>query len=161
MSRNESIVTQDQLSQECIDNFYLIATIQGRFAYLLMSIHAVNPSIFIRLLGVNPGPFLFKNMIYGLAVHLHSRPHMHVLGGLHRTIFSVLGSLMFNNTTMMVYEWVAKNMPQDRPYLLTSAGFVAGRILIMYFLAYLYHVDTRSVVGRNLRRDRNYETMYL
>ncbi|KAK4872783.1 hypothetical protein RN001_014812 [Aquatica leii] len=99
-------------------------------------------------------------MIYGFAVHLHSRPHMQLVGGFHRLIFSVLGSCMFNYSSMMVYEWLMTKVPNDRPFLLTFAGFFTGRLLIVHLLAYLYHVDTRSVIGRSLRRDLNYETMY-
>lgn len=40
--------TEEEILNQCRDNFYLTATIQGRLAYLLMSIHAVNPHIFAR-----------------------------------------------------------------------------------------------------------------
>ncbi|KAF5281138.1 hypothetical protein FQA39_LY17870 [Lamprigera yunnana] len=120
MNANEDIITQDELIQEYWNNFNVTATLQGRVAYALMSIHAVNPWIFSR----------------------------------------VLGSLMFNHSTMLIYQWVLRIVPEHRPYSLTFLGFLCGRLLTVYILAYLYHVDTRSIIGVRLRRNTNYETMY-
>ncbi|KAK5639833.1 hypothetical protein RI129_010644 [Pyrocoelia pectoralis] len=159
MTTTDSIVRQEDLIRECERNFYLIATIQGRLSYLVMSIHAVNPSICERFTLYNPGPLLFYNMVYGVAANLHSRPHMQLLGSFHRLTFSILGSLIFNHSTMLVYEWVVNTFP-TRPYLCTFMGFFTGRLMLVYFLAYLYHVDTRSIAGHLLPRDPNYESMY-
>ncbi|XP_031357414.1 uncharacterized protein LOC116181251 isoform X2 [Photinus pyralis] len=79
--------SQSDLVRKCEQNFYLTATIQGRLSYLLMSIHAVTPSICARLTTYNPGPILFYNMLYGVAAHLHCRPHMQLLGSFHRVAF--------------------------------------------------------------------------
>lgn len=47
-SGNTQELTDEDLLDQCIDNFYLTASIQGRVAYLLMSIYAVNPHIWHR-----------------------------------------------------------------------------------------------------------------
>lgn len=44
---NQQLTDEDLLNQ-CIDNFYITASVQGRVAYLLMSIYAVNPVIWHR-----------------------------------------------------------------------------------------------------------------
>ncbi|KAB0792475.1 hypothetical protein PPYR_14434 [Photinus pyralis] len=152
--------SQSDLVRKCEQNFYLTATIQGRLSYLLMSIHAVTPSICARLTTYNPGPILFYNMLYGVAAHLHCRPHMQLLGSFHRVAFSILGSIAFNHSCMMGFQWVVNTFPM-RPYLRTFMGFFVGRLMMVYFLAYMYHVDSRSVVGQIVERDANYESMYL
>lgn len=45
---SENQLTDEDLLNQCIDNFYFTASIQGRVAYLLMSIYAVNPNIWHR-----------------------------------------------------------------------------------------------------------------
>lgn len=75
------------------------------------------------------------------------------------TYISILGSMMFNYSSIFFFNWLSKSIP-DRPYLLTFLGFLGGRILMVHFLAYLYHIDTRSIVGSTLRHDAAYETMY-
>lgn len=68
--------------------------------------------------------------------------------------------MMFNYSTIQVYEWLVERL-EHRPYLLTFLGFLTGRIMIVHLLAYLYHVDTRCIgVGHYVRRDSAYETMY-
>lgn len=40
--------TEEEVLKEFYDNFCTAASIQGRLAYLLMSVHAVNPYIWQR-----------------------------------------------------------------------------------------------------------------
>lgn len=74
----------------------------------------------------------------------------------HRALFSVLGSFMFNYTAMRVFDTFAQYVEQ-RPYIMTLLGFIAGRAMMLHLLAYLYHVDTR---GGSIRRDAYYDSMY-
>lgn len=147
---------EDAAVEECIRNFYTIATIQGRIAYLLMSIHAVNPNILTDLLRFNPHRLLWYNMLYGITLHMYSRPNMRPLTPGHRMTFSLLGSLMFNYTSMKVFEYFAKNA-DERPYLMLVLSFIAGRTMMLHLLAYLYHVDTRAGL---IRRDQWFDSIY-
>nr|CAI5854390.1 unnamed protein product [Callosobruchus analis] len=74
--------------------------------------------------------------------------------------FGILGSLMFNHSSMLCFNWLRTVFP-DRPYLLTFMSFVSGRIMMVHLLAFLYHMDTRSAVsGPSVRRDSTFEGMY-
>lgn len=155
---NTSNMREEEIAiEECIGNFYTIASLQGRIGYLLMSIHAVNPAILNSLLPSDPRQILWYNMLYGTAFHIYSRPNMRTLTTVHRTIFSVLGSLMFNYSAMGVFGYYAERLG-ERPYLMTFLGFITGRIMILHFLAYLYHVDARSAGA--VRRDNLFDSMY-
>lgn len=140
---NSNARDEERIIDDCIRTFYRIATLQGRIAYLLMSIHAVNPAILNRLLHNKLHQILWYNMLYGTTIHLYSRPNMRPVNPGHRICFSILGSLMFNYSAMRVFGYFAQYV-EERPYLMTFLGFLAGRAMIVQLLAYLYHVDSRS-----------------
>lgn len=148
---------EDAAIEECMRNFYTVATLQGRMAYLFMSIHAVNPEILNNILPFDPHHILWCNMFYGTTLHLYARPNMGQFTLVHRAIFSILGSLMFNYSTMRVFRYFAERL-DERPLLMTILGFTAGRIMMFHFLAYLYHVDSRT--PGTTRRDAMYDSMY-
>lgn len=150
-------LSEEEALNECINNFYTIATLQGRIAYLLMSVHAVNPAILTNLFHRDPHGFLLANMLYGTAVHIFSRANMTPLNFSYRTTFSVLGSLMFNYSVMSVYGWLAERL-QDRPISLGMTAFTAGRLMMLCLLAFLYHVDTRR--PGQIRRSSLFDSMY-
>lgn len=62
--------------QECYNKFCLVASVQGRIAYFLMSVHAVNPFILGSIINFDPFHILFKNMIYGCGVLIFWRPFL-------------------------------------------------------------------------------------
>ncbi|XP_063919715.1 uncharacterized protein LOC135134811 [Zophobas morio] len=122
-----------------LELFYITATLQGRIAYFLMSIHAVNPSILKSFTDYNPKKYLFANMVYGVGVMLYCRPSMRAISRFNRTVFSILGSLMFNHSSLLFYG--------------------CGRVMMLHLLAYLYHVDSRYR-GFHIRPYPEYESMY-
>ncbi|KAK9746800.1 hypothetical protein QE152_g5851 [Popillia japonica] len=144
---------------QVIDNFYITASVQGRVAYLLMSIYAVNPVIWHRFIDYNPSHIIFSNMIYGSTVYIFSRPAMRPISIVNRLIFSILGSMMFNYSSMLVYEYLVGKW-NHRPVLLTVLGFFAGRLMMLHYLSYLYHVDRMSRIERNFERNAAYDSMY-
>ncbi|XP_022920340.1 uncharacterized protein [Onthophagus taurus] len=159
MTSESTPVTDEDLFNQCLDNFYTTASIQGRVAYLLMSVYAVNPNIWHRFTLYNPSHILFSNMIYGAAVHIYSRPAMRPISGGNRIVFSILGSMMFNYSSMLVFEFLKEKL-DHRPILLTLLGFICGRMMMLHFLSYLYHVDRISRVDRNFRRNPAFDSMY-
>ncbi|XP_018323393.1 uncharacterized protein LOC108735754 [Agrilus planipennis] len=159
------------LLYDFIDAFYVTASLQGKIAYLLMSVHVVNPGIFISwnlrkvnifsVLQYNPHTLLFRNMVYGMAVHIFSRPSMFSLIFTTRLSFSILGSMMFSYSSLQVFEWLIGKMGDNHINLLTLLGFLAGRLMMGSLVAYLYHVDSRNVFAyRYVRRDNVLESMY-
>nr|XP_008190955.1 PREDICTED: uncharacterized protein LOC103312336 isoform X1 [Tribolium castaneum] len=138
--------------------FSISATLQGRVAYLLMSIHAVNPHIVKSFTNCDPKHYLFMNMLYGVAIMIYCRPSMYAISKFNRAAFSILGSLMFNHSSMLCYEWLVEKL-SHRPYLLTFLGFLSGRIMMLHLLAYCYHVDSRYR-GFHIRPYPEYESMY-
>lgn len=42
---SETVISEEEQWRRLVRNFYLAAISQGRIAYCLMSVHAVNPSI--------------------------------------------------------------------------------------------------------------------
>lgn len=151
-------MSEEDIIKECIESFYLTASLQGRLAYLIMSIHAVNPEIVSTVWNYNPKPLLFSNMLYGIGVYIYSRPNMMQFNPIHRTTFSVLGSMSFNYSSMLVYDWLVEKL-SDRPYLLTFMGFLCGRLMMLHLLAYIYHVDNR--VPGSVRRNSAFDAMYM
>lgn len=156
MTTNSNGTDEETLIEDCLKTFYTIATIQGRLAYLFMSIHAVNPNILTSLLHYNPHKILWYNMLYGTTLHLYSRPNMKPLTTGHRIAFSVLGSMMFNYSAMRVFASFAEHT-DDYPYLMVLLGFLAGRGMMLNLMAYLYHVDCRA---GTIRRDNYFDSIY-
>nr|XP_015833289.1 PREDICTED: uncharacterized protein LOC103312336 isoform X3 [Tribolium castaneum] len=68
--------------------FSISATLQGRVAYLLMSIHAVNPHIVKSFTNCDPKHYLFMNMLYGVAIMIYCRPSMYAISKFNRAAFS-------------------------------------------------------------------------
>lgn len=151
-------MSEEDIINDCIQSFYFTASVQGRLAYLIMSIHAVNPDIISAICSYNPKPLLFTNMLYGIGVYIYSRPNMVQLSPIHRATFSVLGSMSFNYSSMLVYDWLVEKLV-DRPYLLTFMGFMCGRLMMLHLLAYIYHVDNR--VPGSVRRNSAFDAMYI
>ncbi|GJQ76375.1 hypothetical protein Trydic_g2093 [Trypoxylus dichotomus] len=149
----------EDLLNQCVDNFYFTASIQSRVAYLLMSIYAVNPNIWHRFIEYSPSHILFSNMIYGSAVYIYSRPAMRPISVVNRVVFSILGSMMFNYSSMLVYDYLVRKW-SHRPILVTILGFFCGRIMMLHYLSYLYHVDRMSRIERNFQRNAAFDSMY-
>lgn len=156
MASSNTTRDEDSYVEQCVNNFAIIASMQGRIAYMIMSVHAIKPSILTNLLKFNPHNILWYNMLYGMAVYIYSRPSMKSLLSGHRAMFSILGSCMFNFTAMRVFAYLAQYVDR-RPNLMPVLGFMIGRTMLLRFLAYLYHVDTR---GGHLRRDSYYDFLY-
>lgn len=148
---------RDEDIEECIRNFYRVATLQGRIAYLFMSIHAINPAILNSILPSDPYQILWANMMYGTTLHLYARPNMRNLNTFHRSVFAFGGSIMFNCSVMKVFAYFNENL-DERPIFMTFLGFVTSRIMLLYFLAYLYHVDSRE--PGLVRRNSWFDSMY-
>ncbi|KAJ8968769.1 hypothetical protein NQ314_002118 [Rhamnusium bicolor] len=158
---SETILTEQEQWNYFVRDFFIAAIFQGRFAYCLMSLHAVNPSILTYFVNSDPYPYLWANMVYGITVMIYTRPSLSVIAPFNRMVFGVLGSLMFNHSSMICYDWLTTLYP-DSPYLLTFMGFMSGRLMMVHLLAFLYHIDTRSnIPGTIIRRDFAFETMYL
>lgn len=151
-----SIRDENTAAEECLKNFFTIASFQGRLAFLLMSIHAVIPTLLTDLLHFNPHKILWYNMLYGIGMHLFARPSMRPLNTGQRMVFSILGSWMFNTSAMKVFGHFAAGA-EERPYLMTFFSFMTGRMMILNLLAYLYHVDHRA---GTIRRNSFYDSMY-
>ncbi|XP_019770768.1 uncharacterized protein LOC109544840 [Dendroctonus ponderosae] len=155
--------TQSEVEEreEFIKAFCEIAGFQGRFAYCLMSIYAVNPALFEYFTSVDLYPFLLWNMIYGIAVMIMSRPSLKPLVPVHRFTFSLLGSLAFNYSSLQFFHWLAANL-EGMPILRTLLGYLSGRVMIVHLIAFLYHIDTRCTdVSNRARRLSAFEAMYL
>jgi hypothetical protein len=71
------------------DIFCITATLQGRVAYLLMSIHAVSPYFVKSLTVYEPKNYLFVNMLYGIGIMLYCRPSMMAISKFNRAIFRI------------------------------------------------------------------------
>nr|XP_022920349.1 uncharacterized protein LOC111428860 isoform X3 [Onthophagus taurus] len=71
--------------------------------------------------------------------------------------WSILGSMMFNYSSMLVFEFLKEKL-DHRPILLTLLGFICGRMMMLHFLSYLYHVDRISRVDRNFRRNPAFDS---
>lgn len=69
--------------------------------------------------------------------------------------------MMFNYSSMQLYDYLVDKF-SERLYLLTFLGYLSGRILMVHFLAYLYHVDSRSIIStRSVTPNSNFESMYI
>lgn len=152
-------MNDEEAIDECIGNFYTVANLQGRISYMLMSVHALRPDFLIQLLHYDPHQILWYNMLYGTGIHIYSRPNMRALNVFHRVVFSVLGSMMFNYSAMSVFRYIRERLADERPQFLAFMGFMAGRLMMLNLLAYLYHVDSR--VPGTIRRDSLFESMYI
>lgn len=88
--------------------------------------------------------------------------HLEYFKGSVWLIYSILGSMMFNYSTMQFYEYLVEKL-SHKLYLLTFLGYISGRIMMVHLMAYLYHVDTRisESNNRNISRNSNFETMYI
>nr|XP_023014383.1 uncharacterized protein LOC111504122 isoform X2 [Leptinotarsa decemlineata] len=131
----EANLTEEEQWEHFLEMFYLAATFQGRAAYFLMSIHAVNPGVLTQILGIDPFPYLWATMIYGVAIMIFSRPSMRVIFPLNRIAFG--------------------------PFMRTFMGFLSGRLMMVHLLAFLYHIDTRTnIPDLYVTRDVAFEGMY-
>nr|XP_023014381.1 uncharacterized protein LOC111504122 isoform X1 [Leptinotarsa decemlineata] len=156
----EANLTEEEQWEHFLEMFYLAATFQGRAAYFLMSIHAVNPGVLTQILGIDPFPYLWATMIYGVAIMIFSRPSMRVIFPLNRIAFGMLGSLMFNHASMVCFKYLCTVFP-DRPFMRTFMGFLSGRLMMVHLLAFLYHIDTRTnIPDLYVTRDVAFEGMY-
>lgn len=73
---------------------------------------------------------------------------------------SLLGSLSFNYSSLLCFDWIFKHL-EDSPVIRTFLGYLAGRILMVHLLAFLYHIDTRCTdPGERPRRISAFEVMY-
>ncbi|KAJ8975546.1 hypothetical protein NQ317_009202 [Molorchus minor] len=155
-----TVLSEEEQWRLLVENFCLAAIFQGRLAYCLMSIHAVNPSIMNYCFGTDLYPYLWANMVYGIAVMIYCRPCLRPIAPFNRMVFGLLGSLMFNHSSMICFNWLSHIIP-DNIYFLTFMGFISGRIMMVHLLAFLYHVDTRTnVPGVTVVRDSTFEAMY-
>ncbi|XP_072384811.1 uncharacterized protein [Diabrotica undecimpunctata] len=158
---NQNLRTETQQWNHFMRSFSWAASLQGGIAYFLMSIHAVNPYILITIFGFDPYYFLWVTMVYGLGIMILSRPAMRPISPVNRIAFGILGSLMFCHASRNCFDWLNYLYP-ERTYLRTFLGFFSGRIMMVHFLAYLYHVDTRTnIPGVHVHRDRVFEQMYM
>lgn len=116
-------------------------------------------------------------MIYGITVELISRPCLKPLMPIHKFTFrytqylilipkpkmdfsSLLGSLSFNYSSLLCFHWIFNHL-EDSPVIRTFLGYMAGRILMVHLLAFLYHIDTRCTdPGERPRRISAFEVMY-
>ncbi|XP_018567611.1 uncharacterized protein LOC108908163 [Anoplophora glabripennis] len=157
----ETTLSEEEQWRRLVRHFFIAAIYQGRVAYCIMSIHAVNPYILNSILSYDPYPYLWANMIYGIAVMIFSRPSLRIIVPINRLSFGILGSLMFNHSSMICYHWLSTVFP-NRPYVLTIMAFFSGRFMMMHLLAFLYHLDSRShMSGSIVPRDYTLESMYL
>ncbi|KAL3276128.1 hypothetical protein HHI36_020847 [Cryptolaemus montrouzieri] len=141
---NYSRSTQEKQLQEFHERIKILSYLQGSLSYILMSLLAVHHHIVVSYMGPNFFPFLFVNMVYGMTFMLYSRPAMMRIFKFQRFTFSLLGSLMFNITSVKFFEWTLTKIP-EQPWMRTLVAFLGGRLMLFYFIAYLYHVD--STVG--------------
>ncbi|XP_044764355.1 uncharacterized protein LOC123320924 [Coccinella septempunctata] len=132
--------TSEREYNEFLEKIQFLSYIQGSIPYILMSLLEVHHDLVVSYMGKYFFPFLFYNMVYGMAVMLYMRPSMRRIYGFHRLTFSILGSLMFNHSSVKFFSWLIIKMPQQ-PLLRTAVAFVCGRIIIFFFISYLYHVD--------------------
>ncbi|KAJ8949984.1 hypothetical protein NQ318_002393 [Aromia moschata] len=160
MMTTETVLTEEEQWRNLVQNFCLAAIFQGRLSYCLMSIHAVNPHILNYWLSFDLYPYLWANMVYGITIMIYTRPSLRVISPFNRMVFGILGSLMFNHSSMICYNWLSTIIP-DNSYFLTFMGFLAGRIMMVHLLAFLYHIDTRTnVPGVIVLRNSTFESMY-
>ncbi|KAF7271033.1 hypothetical protein GWI33_015999 [Rhynchophorus ferrugineus] len=143
-----------------VQTFCQVASLQGRLAYCLMSVHAVNPAILQIFTDYDIYNILFWNMIYGITVMITARPALRPLMPLHRLTFGILASLSFNHSTLLWYRWLSHRF-ENNIMLLTFLGYLSGRIMIVHLLAFLYHIDTRCNDTLRPRRDPAFESMYM
>ncbi|CAG9861533.1 unnamed protein product [Phyllotreta striolata] len=156
---NTALSEQQQWEQFVI-SFYNCAMLQGTVAYLLMSIYAVAPQEISSYLGFDLAGYLWSNMVYGLSVVIFSRPTFRSVSPSNRIAFALLGSLMFNHASMNCFSWIHRTFP-ERPYVRGFLGFFAGRIMMVHFLAFLYHMDTRTITpGVRMERSPVFEQIY-
>ncbi|XP_017778079.1 PREDICTED: uncharacterized protein LOC108563804 [Nicrophorus vespilloides] len=156
---NYGAATDEELFEQFCEDFATVAGMQGRVAYLLMSIHVANPCILHRFFSYDPSTVLYTNMVYGIGLMLYARPNMRPIGNINRIIFSLLGSLMFNFSSVAVFDHIRERFFR-KPFLVTFLGFISGRFFMLHLLAYLYHVDIRSR-SRNVPRNSTFDSMYI
>ncbi|KAL1517623.1 hypothetical protein ABEB36_001362 [Hypothenemus hampei] len=151
----------EEPEDEFVKYFCQIASMQGRIAYCLMSLYSVNPSILNYFISTDLHPFLMWNMIYGITVMIISRPCLKSLMPVHQFSFSLLGSLAFNYSSLLWYQWLNSYL-DEQTILRTILGYISGRVMMVHLLAFLYHIDTRcSNIGDRSRRLSAFEVMYL
>lgn len=67
---------------------------------------------------------------------------------------------MLNYASCLMYDWLKEHI--SNPYILSLLGFVSGRIAFVHFIAFLYHMDSRTIYrGRRIMRDPAFEVMYI
>ncbi|XP_050315107.1 uncharacterized protein LOC126749458 [Anthonomus grandis grandis] len=153
--------SEEEARAEFLTTFCDVAAFQGRVAYCLMSVYAVNPYVFEYFTDINFYPYFFWNMVYGITFMIVSRPSMRPLMPIHRATFSLLGSLSFNYSSLMWYDWLNVHLG-ERTILRTLAAYFSGRVFMVHLIAFMYHVDTRcTAVDQRPRRESVFEAMYL
>ncbi|KAK9878379.1 hypothetical protein WA026_021686 [Henosepilachna vigintioctopunctata] len=134
-------VTQEEEYRLLYNKIKFLSSIQGSVSYILMSVLAVHRELVTSYTGEHTIPFIYLNMVFGMSVMLYTRPALQKIYKFHRFTFSLLGSLMFNQASMIFFNWLVVQLP-ERPWLRTLIGFFGGRLIIFYFITYLYLVDS-------------------
>ncbi|CAG9861532.1 unnamed protein product [Phyllotreta striolata] len=159
--RAAPVILSDEIEEHLIESFDRTAALQGRWAYLLMSLYIMNAESLSSSLGFDLYPYLWFNMLYGFAVLLVNRPTFTPVKIIPRVTVSILGSLMFNHATMNCFKWLS-SYSLGGPYARAFCGFICGRIMMVHFQALLYHLDTRTTIpGVLVLRDIAFEQMYM
>ncbi|KAG5877902.1 hypothetical protein JTB14_011619 [Gonioctena quinquepunctata] len=122
---------------------------------------SIQPSSLSKIFGIDPYPYLWATMLYGIAIMIFARPSLVTISPLNRIAFGMLGSLMFNHASMVCFQWVC-TIFIERPLMRMFMGFLSGRLMMVHLLAFLYHMDTRSNIPNiNVPREMAFEGMYI
>lgn len=144
------------------DIIYFVAEYQGRLAYALMSVYASCVAKSPGKIHHDPRTIIFGNMVCGICIMIFGRPSMAILKLFYRIVFSIGGALMFNHASLIYFDWIQFMFPKS-PFVAAALGYLGGRVFMVHYLAYLYHVDTRTTLLGYSRpkRDPRFEHMYI
>ncbi|KAL3284985.1 hypothetical protein HHI36_019114 [Cryptolaemus montrouzieri] len=144
-----------------MNTWYSAGELQGRLAYALMSIYAPCPKKFQQYIQYDLEPVLYGNMICGICIMIFGRKAMALIRIFYRVVFAVGGTFMFCEASLVYFRWIRDSFP-DKSIEPICLGYFGGRVFMVHLLAYLYHVDTRTLMPGYLRPkyDMRYEYMY-